>query len=482
MRAGPGPRAGAERSGAGGGGPGASGGGLGAGSGHTSAPRGGWWPYLFGALGGLLFGYDTGIIAGAILFIRQDLDLTPLDQGLVVSSLLLGALVGAAGSGWLSDRLGRRRLLLAAGAVFAAGALGAALSPTAVVLMGFRLVLGLAVGVASVMVPLYLAEMAPTRIRGELTSLNQLMIAVGIFVAYLTAYALSGHGAWRLMLGLGVVPAVLMFAGMWFQGESPRWLLVHDREDEARAVLARSRTPAEVERELAEMRAAERADRMGLLELLSARWLRRNLIFAAVLAVFQQLIGINTIVYYAPTILKAAGFGTSAAIMNSVGLGMLSIIMTIVAARVVDPVGRRPLLLGGLVGMIASMAVLGLVFYGAALETTPGRVTAVACLAVFKAAFSLSWGPMLGVVLPELLPLRARGTVMGGAIFLNWSANFLVSLLFPVLLAAGAGAVFEIFAGSGVVAFVLTAALFRETSGRSLEELELAERARVAAG
>ncbi|MEJ2216747.1 MAG: sugar porter family MFS transporter [Gemmatimonadota bacterium] len=435
------------------------------------------WTYVFGALGGMLFGYDTGIIAGAILFIRQDLNLSPLAEGLVVSSLLLGALVGAAASGYLSDRLGRRRLLLLAGAVFTVGALGAALSPDANVLMGFRLLLGLAVGVASVMVPLYLAEMAPTRIRGALTSLNQLMIAVGIFIAYLTAFLLSGAGAWRVMLGLAAVPSLLMLAGMWFQDESPRWLVVHGHDDEARAVLARTRTPDEVEHEIAEMHRAEEADRMSLGELLRARWLRRNLVFAGVLAVFQQLIGINTIVYYAPTILKAAGFGNSAAIFNSVGLGMLSIIMTVVAARVVDRVGRKPLLLWGLVGMVASMAVLGVVFFSAALDTIAGKAIAVVCLAIFKAAFSLSWGPMLGVVLPELLPLRARGTVMGGAIFLNWGTNFLVSLLFPVLLVAGAGAVFEIFAGAGVLAFVLTAWLFRETTGRSLEELELAQRA-----
>jgi sugar porter (SP) family MFS transporter len=435
------------------------------------------WTYVFGALGGMLFGYDTGIIAGAILFIRQDLSLSPLAEGLVVSSLLLGALVGAAASGYLSDRLGRRRLLLLAGAVFTVGALGAALSPDANVLMAFRLLLGLAVGVASVMVPLYLAEMAPTRIRGALTSLNQLMIAVGIFIAYLTAFLLSGAGAWRVMLGLAAVPSLLMLAGMWFQDESPRWLVVHGRDDEARRVLARIHTPDAVEREIAEMHRAEQADRMSLGELLRARWLRRNLVFAAVLAVFQQLIGINTIVYYAPTILKAAGFGNSAAIFNSVGLGMLSIIMTVVAARVVDRVGRKPLLLWGLVGMVASMAVLGIVFFSAALDTIAGKAIAVACLAIFKGAFSLSWGPMLGVVLPELLPLRARGTVMGGAIFLNWSTNFVVSLLFPVLLVAGAGAVFEIFAGAGVLAFILTAWLFRETTGRSLEELELAQRA-----
>lgn len=440
------------------------------------------WTYVFGALGGLLFGYDTGIMAGALLFIRDDLHLDPLAQGLVVSSLLLGALLSAAASGYLSDRLGRRRLLLLAGLVFTLGSLGAALAPTAVTLMAFRLVLGLAVGVASVMVPLYLAEMAPTRMRGALTSLNQLMIAVGIFVAYVVAFILSRSGAWRWMLGIAAVPSLLMMAGMWAQPESPRWLVTHGRDDEARRVLARSRSADEVEYDMVEIRRTLQAGRTGLRELLRARWLRRNLIFAAVLAIFQQLIGINTIVYYAPTILKAAGFGNRAAIFNSVGLGTLSIVMTIVAARVVDRVGRKPLLLGGLVAMIGSMVLLGLIFFCSALHSTGGKVAAVGSLAVFKAAFSLSWGPLLCVILPELLPLEARGTVMGGAIFLNWGTNFVVSLLFPVLLATGAGWSFEIFAFFGVIAFGLTAVLFTETTGRSLEELELEQRLAGAAG
>ncbi len=440
--------------------------------GRQLPPR--FWTYVIGALGGLLFGYDTGIIAGAILFIRQDFRLNPLEQGLVVSSLVLGAVGGAVTAGYLSDRFGRRRLLLLAGAVYAGGAMGSALAPSVTVLIGFRLLLGLAVGVSSVLVPLYLSEMAPTPVRGALSSLNQLMISSGIFVSYLITFLLSGSGDWRVMLGLAAVPAILMLVGLSFQDESPRWLVARGRTEEARAVLTRTHGPGEVEREIAEMHQAIRvSSTFGIFELLRMRWLRRGLLLAAMLAIFQQLVGINTIVYYAPTILSAAGFGKSAAILNSVGLASLSIIATVITASIVDRVGRRPLMLGGLVGMVVSMAMIGLMFFSSSLHTTDGKIIAVTCLAVFKFAFSLSWGPLVWVMLPELLPLHVRGTAMGGAVFLNWATNFVVSLLFPMLLAAGAGSVFELFAGFGLIAFVLTAKWLPETSGRSLEMIEL---------
>ena len=432
------------------------------------------WTYLIGSLGGLLFGYDTGIIAGAILFIRKDFALRPLQQGLVVSSLVFGALAGAVTAGYLSDRFGRRRLLLLAAEVYAGGALGAALAPSVTVLIGFRLLLGLAVGVSSVLVPLYLAEMSPTAFRGALTSLNQLMIAIGIFVSYMVTYLLSARADWRAMLGLAAVPAALMLAGLWFQDESPRWLVVHDRIEEARAVLSRIHGPDAVEREVAEMRSARLAGaRLTIVQLWWNRGVRRGLLLAAMLAVFQQLVGINTIVYYAPTILSAAGYARSVAILNSVGLASLSIVATLIAASIVDRVGRRPLMLGGVAAMAGSMAVIGVVFFSSGLHSAGGKAAAVACLAVFKFAFSISWGPLVWVMLPELLPLHVRGTAMGAAVFLNWATNFVVSLLFPVLLAVGAGMVFETFAGFGVIAFVLTIRWLPETAGRSLESIQL---------
>ncbi|MFD7919232.1 sugar porter family MFS transporter [Streptomyces sp. NPDC059740] len=431
--------------------------------------------YLCGAFGGLLSGYDMGIVAGAQLFITRDLHLSSWMQGAFVSSLMIGAILGCAVAGPSTGRWGRRPVLLSAAVVFAVGALGMASASGPWVLIAFRTATGVAVGTASATIPSYLSELAPTRIRGRVSSMNQMMIAVGIFSSYLISFLLSGSGAWRWMLGLAVVPAVLLFLGMWFQPETPRWLATHDRAAEARQVLERLHGPAEAERELAEIERAARQPSAGARELLSDRRVRRMLWVALAMAVVQQVIGSNTIVFYAPTILKAAGFGDSAALLNSVGLGVLSIVVTFVTGRVVDRVGRKPLLLTGLVMMVVSMATLGAVFQFGLLDETVGQVTAVVCLALFKAAYSLSWAPLLWVMLPELFPLRTRGAGVSAGSGANWAANFLVSLLFPVLLAAGTGTVFALFAAIGVLAFAFTVVFVRETTGRSLEELELAD-------
>ncbi|MGW8375146.1 sugar porter family MFS transporter [Streptomyces sp. ODS28] len=431
--------------------------------------------YLCGAFGGLLSGYDMGVVAGAQLFITRDLGLSPWMQGAFVSSLMIGAVVGCAGAGSLTERLGRRPVLLATAVVFAVGALGMALAPGPWVLIVFRTIAGLAVGTASSVIPTYLSELAPTRIRGRVSALNQMMIAVGIFGAYLVDLALAEHAAWRWMLGVALLPALVLFAGMWFQPETPRWLATHGRTEEARRVLDRLHGPGEAAHELEEIDRAARRHTEGAAALWRERPVRRALFIGITMAVIQQVIGSNTIVFYAPSILKAAGFGDTAALLNSVGLGALSIVMVLVAARLVDRVGRKPLLLTGLVAMVASMAVLSVVFFLGALESTGGKIAAVSALALFKGAYSLSWAPLLWVMLPELFPLRVRGpgvSVCSGA---NWGANFLVSLLFPVLLAAGAGTVFALFAVLGVAAFGFTFRFLKETAGRSLERLEFEE-------
>src|SRR5918997_1149623 len=304
--------------------------------------------YFFGALGGLLFGYDTGVISGAILFINEELGLTPFLEGLVGASILLGAAVGAGSAGPLSDRLGRRNLILIAGVLFAIGALGAALAPNVGVLILFRVVLGLAVGAAALTVPLYLSEIAPTEVRGAITSLNQLMITVGILVAYIVNALLADAEAWRWMLGLAVVPSLVLLVGMYFMPETPRWLVSRGREDDAQDVLRRSRTEEEAENEIREIKEVEREEEGGLSEL-RASWVRPALVVAIGLAIFQQIIGINTIIYYTPTTLTNVGYSASAAIYANVGIGVLNVLMTLVAIRLIDRVGRKPLLLGGLV-------------------------------------------------------------------------------------------------------------------------------------
>src|SRR5215208_2198298 len=443
--------------------------------------------YFFGALGGLLFGYDTGVISGAILFINEEFGLTPFLEGLVVASLLLGAAVGAASAGPLSDRLGRRNIVIIAAILFTIGAVGAALAPNVTTLVFFRVVLGLAVGSAALIVPLYLSEIAPTQIRGAITSLNQLNIVFGILFAYVVNALLASGGAWRWMLGLAVIPSLVLLIGMFFLPETPRWLVSQDRDEDARDVLRRSRDEETVEREIRDIREVEEQEEGGLGEL-TASWVRPALVVAIGLAIFQQIIGINTIIYYAPTTLTNVGYGAAAAIYANLIIGVVNVLMTLVAIWIIDRVGRKPLLLVGLVGMVASLTILGLSTLLLSEPSSPTDAVAVItllCLAGFIISFAATWGPTVWVMLPEVLPLRIRGTAMGVAIFLHWIANFIVSQTFPSLLASlGPGPVFLGYAVVGVVAFTFVRAFVTETKGRSLEEIEadLQQKARFATG
>lgn len=436
----------------------------------------GWSTYFFGALGGLLLGYDLGIVAGALLFITPELGLSNLEAGMITSSLLVGGMVGALGCGRVTDHIGRRAAVLLAAVLFGVGAIGAALAPGVVTIIVFRFVMGLAVGMTSVTVPVYLSEIAPAQNRGALSGLNQLMISIGILVAYLVNLGLSPFEAWRWMFGLGVVPALLLLLGAYFQPESPRWLVKKGRFTEAREVLARSRPAEQCEAELSEIvrvNEHEQSD-VGFRQVLSSKRLRSILYVGIGLAFLQQIIGINTIIYYAPTILKNLGFTDSAAIIANAGLGALTVVVTVLMLLfVVDRIGRRRPLIFGSVAMGAAMLVLGIIFLSGTFNIggAAGWV-AIACLAFFKIAYSLSWGGLVWIMLGEIFPLRARGTAMGMATFTNWGGNFLVGLLFPVLLGAGTGIVFFIFAGLCLVTLVFAVTKVPETKQRSLEQIE----------
>ncbi len=431
--------------------------------------------YFFGSLGGLLFGYDTGVISGAILFINEELGLTPFLEGLVVASLLLGAAVGAASAGPLSDRLGRRNIIIIAAILFSIGAIGAALAPNVGVLVFFRVVLGLAVGAAALIVPLYLSEIAPTQIRGAISSLNQLNIVFGILFAYIVNALLASAGAWRWMLGLAVIPSLVLLIGMFFLPETPRWLVSQDRDEDARDVLRRSRDEETVEKEIQDIKEVEEQEEGGLREL-TASWVRPALVVAIGLAIFQQIIGINTIIYYTPTTLTNVGYGAEAAIYANLIIGVVNVAMTFVAIWLIDRVGRKPLLLTGLIGMVLSLTVLGVSSLLLPQPSNPTDLVAIItllCLAGFIVSFAATWGPTVWVMLPEVLPLRIRGTAMGVAIFLHWLANFAVSQTFPLFLASvGPGITFLGYAVIGVLAFIFVSALVTETKGRSLEEIE----------
>jgi sugar porter (SP) family MFS transporter len=393
---------------------------------------------------------------------------------------LLGAMVGAGVSGALSDRLGRRTIIIAAAAVFAVGAVGAGLSPNVEVLIFFRFFLGLGVGSASALVPSYISESAPTDVRGSLSSLFQLAITLGILIAYLVNAAFAPSEDWRWPVGLAFVPALVLFAGMYFLPETPRWLVSKDRDDEARRVLSHTRTEEEIEQELQEIRQTEdeEAEQAGYGELL-APWVRPVLIVGIGLAVFQQFVGINTVIYYAPTIIKSTGLANVASVLATVGIGVVNVAMTVVAILVIDRVGRKPLLLVGLAGMTVSLVILGAAFALSGLSGIVSWVT-LAGLMLYIASFAVSFGPLLWVMLPEIFPLNVRGTGTGVSALSNWGANFIVAQAFlPLVALIGRSTVFWILAVICIAAALFIHFLVPETRGRSLEQIEEDLRDRV---
>jgi sugar porter (SP) family MFS transporter len=434
--------------------------------------------YFFGALGGVLFGYDTGVISGALLFIPNDFKLTPFLQGAIVAGLLLGAMIGAALAGRLSDRLGRRRLIIIAAVVFTVGALLAALAPTVWVLIAARVIIGLAVGSAALVVPLYLSEIAPTEVRGAITSLNQMMIVCGILAAFVVNAILASSGDWRLMLGLAAVPSIILLVGMLFMPETPRYLVHAGEEETAHKVLEDLPGDERPEERIGEIREvdSEEEGQTGLAALWQAKWVRPALLVATGLAVFQQLVGINTIIYYAPTTLTNVGFAKTSAIYANLIIGVINVGMTVIAIKIIDRVGRKPMLFAGVAGMVASLLVLGISLSALPTPHHPGDPAAIitlVCLTTFIASFAATWGPVVWVMIPEVLPLSVRGTAMGVAVFGNWAANFAVSQTFPPLLKAlGPGTVFLGYAALGLLAGVFVKAFVTETKGRSLEEIE----------
>ena len=429
------------------------------------------------ATGGLLFGYDTGVISGALLFITKDFaPLSSFLQGVIVSVLLVGAVTGAIAGGPLSDRLGRRPVVLLAAIIFAVGAIAAALAPNVLVLIFARFILGLGVGLASLVVPLYIAEIAPPATRGALVSLNQLMITIGILLSYIVGVAFTPIEGWRYMFAVAVVPALILGIGMFTLPESPRWLVKNGKLDKARSVLLLSRVEAGVETEMQQMEEIERIERqqaqVGYKELL-APWIRPALIVGVGLAIFQQITGINTVIYYAPTILEKVGFSAGGAIAaTALGVGAVNVGFTILAVYIVDRVGRRPLLLIGLIGMIVSLGLLGVVFSLGATSGAAGLLATI-CLALYIASFAISLGPIFWLMISEIYPLNMRGSAMSIAALCNWGSNFIVALTFPVLLATfgGAGS-FWLFAVLGIVAWIFVYFMVPETKGRTLEEIE----------
>ena len=435
--------------------------------------------YFFGALGGILFGYDLGVISGVLLFVNKQWSLGGVAQGFVGGSLAAGAMVGAALAWRLNDALGRRRTIMLAAAIFAVGTLGCTFAPGAVVLVLLRGVVGIAVGACSATVPTYLAELAPGRVRGALATLNQLMIVTGILAAYIIDWALSGASEWRGMFAAGLVPAAVLLVGMAFMPETPRWLLAAGREQEARDVLARTRSAQEAEAEFASIARVEELEpgRRGRLRDLAAPWIRPMVVVALILAVGQQFSGVNAINVYAPTMFTALGFGKSTSLLASIVLGVAKVIFTAVVIFTVDRWGRKPLLLLGNVAMAATLLLLGIAVLEIHSQTAVG-VTTLVLLIIYLAGYELGWGAVVWVMMSEIFPLRTRGIGMGAASVVLWAATFAITFAFPAMKSAwGLAHTAWIFAAVSVVLFVLVKLFVPETKGRSLEQIELDLRA-----
>ncbi|MFB1041718.1 sugar porter family MFS transporter [Streptomyces chrestomyceticus] len=426
------------------------------------------------ALGGTLFGYDTGVVSGALPFMETHFGLTSLGEGIITSALLIGAAFGSLAGGRMSDKLGRRTALLWAGAVFIGGAVAVALAPTVAFMVVARFALGLAVGSASVITPLYLSEIAPPHIRGRLVSFNSLMIVSGQLLAYLINAVLARWEAWRWMLGLAALPAVALFIGLFSLPDTPRWYISKGRTDQAAKVLRRTLPAEEADGELARIgqaRALEADARRGAWQELRTPWVRRILLIGVGLAIVQQITGVNAVIYFAPKILASTGLGTNAAITATIAVGAVSVVATAIGMSLIDRVGRRPMLLTGLSGMTVSLVLLGASFH---LPKSTGVSFLVLGLMVLYMGFmqaTLNTGVWL--LLAEMFPLTVRGLAMGAAVFVMWLTNFTVALVFPVLLdAAGASTTFWLFGLMCVLSLLFCKRYAPETKGMALEDLE----------
>jgi len=445
-------------------------------------------PWMLGVgavtfLAGLLFGYDQGVISGALPLLQADLDLSTLESEIVTSWVTLGALFGALVAGATADKIGRRWTAVGAGVLFAIGAIVEAFAPDAGLLTVGRVITGLGVGFASVVAPLYAAEMAPKNLRGRFVSTYQLAITVGIFFAYLADDALTPDDRWRLMFALAIIPGVALSIGFLVMPESARWLLKMGRRDDARASLVKVDGPDVADAHLATLE----ADLVAEQQEGEARWsevfspgLRRALWVGIGLAVFQQVTGINAIIYYANEIFAEAGFTTAEqqAKATLYAVGATNVLATLVAVAWVDRFGRRPLLFTGLVGMAVSLAAVGFSFL--ALENQPdgeastvGGIVTVLALVVFIASFAFSMGPIVWTLISEIYPNRVRGRAIAVATAVNWFSAFIVAQFFlSIVDAIGEATTFFIFSAFCVVTYAFVWRYVPETKGRSLEEIQ----------
>lgn len=441
---------------------------------------------LVATFGGLLFGYDTGVVNGALEPLKRDFAMSAFTEGFVVSILIIGAAFGALIGGRLSDRFGRRHNILLLAGVFIIGTIGCALAPSWPVLALFRFVLGLAVGGASATVPVYLSEISPYERRGSLVTRNEVMIVSGQFAAFVVnavIYQVWGENdwIWRVMLSVAVLPAIGLLIGMLFLPESPRWLVSRGQNDEALGVLKQVRTTERAEAEMAEVHRLadeERASRTGGTADLAVRWVRRLILVGIGLGVFQQFTGINSVMYYGTQLLTDAGFSADSAIIANTANGLFSVLGITVGIVLINRLPRRTMLIGGFTLTTVFHLLIGI----SAVAVPDGPVKAWLIL-IFVVLFVFSMqgtiGPLVWLLLAEIFPLKIRSYAMGICVFVLWIANAVVAFAFPPVVASlGIAPTFFIFAALGVLAIVFVQRTVPETRGQTLEEFEAGFKAR----
>jgi len=431
---------------------------------------------LIAAFGGLLFGYDTAVIAGAIGYLKLKFDLSPMLTGWAASSAIWGCIFGTLFAGRLSDKYGRKKVLLLSGLLFTISALGSAIPDNLTQFVIARFIGGLGVGSASMLSPLYISEIAPAKIRGMLVTLYQLAIVFGINIIYIVNYLIvNTHDqewnvqiGWRYMLGSEGIPAILFFLLLFFVPESPRWLVKENRSEDARKILNKINALDEARRILKEIKESVNEEKGNFMDLFKSG-IRMAILIGSVLALFSQITGINAIIYYAPEIFKQVGFGSESALFQTMIIGFVNMLFTVVAIRLIDYWGRRTLLIWGVSGMIFCLFAMGLFFY---FEISSGPLLLIFILG-FIGSFASSLGPIPWVMISEIFPTKIRGTAMSFSIVILWLGVVLVTQFFPVLLVLFGGAyTFWIFMINALILLIFTLIIIPETKQKTLEEIQ----------
>lgn len=431
------------------------------------------------ATGGLLFGFDTGVISGALPFLKQYWHLDDGNVEWITTTVLIGAIIGAVSSGKLSDILGRKRMIIINALVFTVGALGCSFAPSILMLIIMRIIIGIAIGITSYVVPMYISEISPTRVRGALVTLNQLMITIGILVSYITDYCFSNdanNGSWKMMFLVGVVPALILLIGMFFLPESPRWLIARGRIEEGEEILLRTEDTDMVKSTLESIKkeVSLTVNNQSELKQILQPWLRAPLIITVGIFFFQQFSGVNTIIYYSPIIFKMAGVvSNTASILPAIIIGGVNVLACLLSVFLLDKVGRRKLFFIGIWGMIPSLALLGACFYfkdalGASLP-----VFAVLSIVLYIIFIAISLAPLGWLLISEVFPLNVRGVGMSIGSLSHWGFNAIIAFTFLKLVnSLGVDFTFWTYSLICIIGAIWGYFYIPETKGKSLEEIE----------